>query len=62
VLGPGDVVVQRGTAHRWENRTERTARMAFVLIDGVFTEDLLGRLDGEVLDSLLHDPMHPNDE
>ncbi len=59
VLGPGDIVVQRGTSHRWENRTERTARMAFVLVDGVFTEDLLGRLDGEVLDSLLRDPMHP---
>ena len=59
VLGPGDVVVQRGTVHRWENRTDRTARMAFVLVDGAFTEDLLARLDGEVLDGLLHDPMHP---
>jgi quercetin dioxygenase-like cupin family protein len=59
VLGPGDVVVQRGTVHRWENRTNRTARMAFVLVDGAFTEDLLGRLDSNVLDGLLHDPMHP---
>jgi quercetin dioxygenase-like cupin family protein len=59
VLGPGDVVVQRGTAHRWENRTERTARMAFVLVDGVFTEELLDALDSDVLDSLLHDPMRP---
>jgi quercetin dioxygenase-like cupin family protein len=59
VLGPGDVVVQRGTVHRWENRTDRTARMAFVLVDGAFTEDLLGRLDSSVLDGLLHDPMHP---
>jgi quercetin dioxygenase-like cupin family protein len=59
VLRPGDVVVQRGTSHRWENRTERAARMAFVLVDGAFTEDLLSTLDGEVLDSLLHDPMHP---
>jgi quercetin dioxygenase-like cupin family protein len=59
VLGPGDIVVQRGTVHRWENRTERTARMAFVLVDGVFTEDLLGRLDSTVLGSLLRDPMHP---
>jgi quercetin dioxygenase-like cupin family protein len=59
VLGPGDVVVQRGTVHRWENRTDRTARMAFVLVDGAFTEDLLGRLDSRVLDGLLHDPMHP---
>ena len=59
VLGPGDVVVQRGTVHRWENRTNRTARMAFVLVDGAFTEDLLGTLDPEVLNGLLHDPMHP---
>lgn len=59
VLRAGDIVVQRGTAHRWENRAERTARMAFVLIDGAFTEDLLGRLGGGVLDGLLHDPMHP---
>ena len=59
MLGPGDVVVQRGTAHRWENRTERTARMAFVLVDGVFTEELLDALDSDVLDSLLHDPMRP---
>jgi len=57
-LGPGDVVVQRGTVHRWENRTNRTARMAFVLVDGAFTEDLLARLDPGVLDGLLHDPMH----
>jgi quercetin dioxygenase-like cupin family protein len=59
VLRAGDVVVQRGTVHRWENRTPRSARMAFVLVDGVFTEDLLARLDSEVLDGLLHDPMHP---
>jgi DNA-binding transcriptional LysR family regulator len=54
-LRPGDVVVQRGTAHRWENRTERTARMAFILIDGAFTADLLATLGGDVLGGLLHD-------
>jgi quercetin dioxygenase-like cupin family protein len=59
VLRAGDVVVQRGTVHRWENRTNRTARMVFVLVDGAFTEGLLGTLDSEVLDTLLHDPMHP---
>jgi len=57
-LSPGDVVVQRGTAHRWENRTERTARMAFILIDGAFTPGLLELLGGDVLGGLLHDPMH----
>jgi len=32
-LGPGDVVVQRGTNHAWSNRTNAVARMAFVLLD-----------------------------
>ncbi len=57
-LGPGDVVVQRGTAHRWENRSGRTARMAFILIDGAFTADLLATLGSDVLGGLLHDPLH----
>jgi len=56
-LRPGDVVVQRGTAHRWENRTEATARMAFILIDGAFTGELLDLLGRDVLGGLLHDPM-----
>jgi quercetin dioxygenase-like cupin family protein len=57
-LRPGDVVVQRGTNHRWENRSGSTARMAFILIDGAFTPKLLGTLASDVLDGLLHDPMH----
>ncbi|MGC3981561.1 MAG: cupin domain-containing protein [Steroidobacteraceae bacterium] len=32
-LLPGDVVVQRGTIHAWENKTDQFARMAFVLVD-----------------------------
>ena len=32
---PGDVLIQRGTSHAWANRTDKPARMAFVLIDGV---------------------------
>jgi len=55
-LRAGDVVVQRGTSHRWENRSQRTARMAFILIDGAFTADLLGTLGHDVLGGLLHDP------
>src|SRR5215212_2058490 len=39
-LGPGDVCIQRGTDHAWENRSDRPARIAFILIDGTFTEDL----------------------
>lgn len=33
-LKPGDIVVQRGTNHAWSNRSDTTARMAFVLLDG----------------------------
>jgi mannose-6-phosphate isomerase-like protein (cupin superfamily) len=36
----GDVVVQRGTSHAWANRSDSKARIAFVLIDGEFTEGL----------------------
>jgi quercetin dioxygenase-like cupin family protein len=31
-LGPGDVVVQNGTRHRWHNRGHETARVANVVI------------------------------
>ena len=34
LLKAGDVLIQRGTNHAWANRSEKTARMAFVLIDG----------------------------
>jgi quercetin dioxygenase-like cupin family protein len=59
VLRAGDIVVQRGTSHRWENRSPATARMAFILIDGVFTTELLDSLGTDVLGGLLHDPMRP---
>jgi hypothetical protein len=36
-LRPGDVVVQRGTNHAWSNRSDRNARIAFILIDGKFS-------------------------
>jgi hypothetical protein len=32
LLKAGDVVVQRGTAHSWSNRSDRTCRMAFLLL------------------------------
>jgi len=57
VLQAGDVVVQRGTNHRWENRSAHTARMAFILVDGAFTAELIGTLGEDVLGGLLHDPM-----
>jgi quercetin dioxygenase-like cupin family protein len=61
VLRAGDVVVQRGTSHRWENRSAATARMAFILIGGAFTAELLAALGPGVLTGLLHDPMREGD-
>ena len=48
VLRAGDVVVQQGTSHRWENRSGATARVAFILIDGAFTQGLRDTLGAEV--------------
>ena len=45
-VSPGDVVVQRGTNHAWSNRTNETARVAFVLVDGVFADGLDNRSAG----------------
>ncbi|MGC1459990.1 MAG: cupin domain-containing protein [Steroidobacteraceae bacterium] len=39
-LRAGDVVVQRGTDHAWENRASQPARMAFFHIDAQFSEEL----------------------
>jgi quercetin dioxygenase-like cupin family protein len=35
----GDVVVQRGTNHRWHNRGERPCRFAWILLDARPAED-----------------------
>ena len=43
-LQPGDVVVQRGTDHAWENRSDKVARAAFFHIDARFSEELLAKL------------------
>jgi hypothetical protein len=43
-LKPADVVVQRGTDHAWENRSDRIARAAFFHIDARFSEELLAKL------------------
>ncbi len=32
-MGPGDVLIQRGTNHAWSNRSDKACRIAFVLID-----------------------------
>jgi mannose-6-phosphate isomerase-like protein (cupin superfamily) len=44
VLRKGDVAVQRGTDHAWENRTDRMTRMAFFHIDAQFSAELLAKL------------------
>jgi hypothetical protein len=35
IMRAGDILIQRGTNHAWANRSEKIARIAFVLIDGV---------------------------
>lgn len=44
VLKPGDVVVQRGTDHAWENRGSVMARLAFFHVDAEFSDELLAKL------------------
>ena len=36
----GDIVIQRGTNHAWANRSGKVCRMAFILIDGQFANDI----------------------
>jgi mannose-6-phosphate isomerase-like protein (cupin superfamily) len=52
-LGPGDIVVQRGTDHAWANRGTVPARVVFVLVDGEFDESLAATLPGG-LAGLMH--------
>ena len=40
VVRAGDIVIQRGTNHGWANRSGKPCRIAFILIDGRFDEDL----------------------
>lgn len=35
VMRAGDVLIQRGTNHAWANRSGKTVRVLFVLVDGV---------------------------
>ncbi|HUN25037.1 MAG TPA: cupin domain-containing protein [Steroidobacteraceae bacterium] len=44
LLKQGDVVVQRGTNHAWENRSARRARIAFFHIHAQFSAELLAEL------------------
>ncbi|HET7607567.1 MAG TPA: cupin domain-containing protein [Gammaproteobacteria bacterium] len=40
VARAGDIVIQRGTNHGWANRSGKPCRIAFILIDGRFDEEL----------------------
>ena len=55
VLRAGEIVVQRGTNHRWENRSGKPARMVFVLVNGEFTEEVRALLPEGL--ELFGDPM-----
>ena len=57
LLKQGDVVVQRGTDHAWANRSDKVARMAFILIDGSFTPELKTLLPG-ISDHLMNNGPH----
>ena len=39
-LEPGDICIQRGTSHAWSNRSDKPARLVFVLLDGQFAEGI----------------------
>jgi quercetin dioxygenase-like cupin family protein len=47
-LAAGDVVIQRGTDHAWENRGDADARVVFVLVDGAFAQPLLDVFPADV--------------
>jgi mannose-6-phosphate isomerase-like protein (cupin superfamily) len=36
----GDIIIQRGTNHGWANRSGKNCRIAFILIDGKFDNDI----------------------
>lgn len=56
-LRQGDVVVQRGTDHAWANRSDAICRVAFILVGGEFTPELLDILPPGTRESLMtHGP------
>lgn len=57
LLKAGDVVVQRGTDHAWANRSDKVTRVAFILIDGKFTDEMI-KLVPSIKDSLMHNGPH----
>ncbi len=49
LLKTGDVVIQRGTDHAWENRSEKPAKMVFVLLDAEFDDELSKLVEGKAI-------------
>ena len=45
-LEAGDVVIQRGTNHAWSNRSDKPAKMLYVLVDGEFDPELKAQFGG----------------
>jgi len=41
VIQAGDIIIQNGTNHAWANRSGKICRMAFILIDGEFTDEIV---------------------
>ncbi|HEX3803892.1 MAG TPA: cupin domain-containing protein [Solirubrobacteraceae bacterium] len=48
-IGQGELVVQRGTSHAWENRSEAAARLLFVLVAGSFDDELTALLPADAV-------------
>jgi quercetin dioxygenase-like cupin family protein len=48
-LHPGDIVIQRGTNHAWDNRSNAAARMAFILLAAEFTPELASGVPMELV-------------
>jgi len=44
LMRAGDVLIQRGTDHAWENRSDADCRMLFILIDAEFDRELTSLL------------------
>jgi len=58
LLRAGDVVVQRGTDHAWANRSNGVCRVAFILVDGRFSPELLELLPHDVHATLMLNGPH----
>jgi mannose-6-phosphate isomerase-like protein (cupin superfamily) len=43
-LHAGDILIQCGTNHAWSNRSNAPCTVAFILVDGIFSDDVQARL------------------